>query len=118
MSPAVDIASVRALLPPTEWPRFDYAMELYTGDVELEDPRVSSTNGDLTGLPPLYVQWSESEPAAAGISRFVDRARQAGTSVTRDTWPDLPHGWQLFAAGAPEANEAMRSIDTFIRQLE
>jgi acetyl esterase/lipase len=115
LSPAVDPLALRAALPASEHPRFDYAMRLYAGDTPLTDPLVSPSLGGLAGLPPILVQWSEAEPAAAGIAAFADRAEAAAVTVVRQSSPGMPHVWHLFAPALPEALAAFEAIGSFIR---
>jgi acetyl esterase/lipase len=82
--------------------------------VRPSDPRVSPVYGDLAGLPPTLVQASEAEMLLDDARRWVNKASDAGTEVTLETWPHVLHVWHLFGEELPEAREAFESIGRFL----
>ena len=47
--------------------------------------------------------------------RVAENAKRCGVEATLQVWPDLPHGWQMFAPILPEAHAALRDASGFIR---
>ncbi len=89
---------------------------LMLGRVRPNDPRVSPIFGDLSGLPPTLVQASEAEVLLDDSRRWVNKAQDAGTDATLQTWPHVLHVWQIFGNEMPEAREAFENIGRFIRK--
>lgn len=82
------------------------------------NPLVSPVFGDLSGLPPVLVQVSESEMLLDDARRYVNKARRAGSPARLQSWPGLLHVWQLFYPEVPEAREAWLQIGEFLRSVE
>ena len=78
------------------------------------NPLISPLFGDLAGLPPTLVQASEAEMLLDEARRYVDKARAAGSLAQLETWPDMPHVWQLFEPILPEAREAFEQVGRFV----
>ena len=78
------------------------------------NPLVSPVFGDLSGLPPVLVQASETEMMLGDARRYVNKARAAGSHAELETWPDMLHVWHLFEPILPEAGEAFERIGQFV----
>jgi acetyl esterase/lipase len=76
------------------------------------DPAVSPLLGDLTGLPPTFIQASRDEALADDARRLQGALDHA----TLDLWPGMAHVWQIHAGRAPAADRALARIGAFIRQ--
>jgi acetyl esterase/lipase len=87
----------------------------YLGDTKATNPLVSPVYADLTGLPPLLIQVSDTEVLLDDSRRVIEHANQAGVEATLQIWPGPPHGWQIFAPILPEARAALRDAAAFIR---
>lgn len=87
---------------------------LYLGENDLDNPMVSPINGDFTGLPPLYIQVSDSEMLLDDSLRLARRGHTYDVEVTVDLWHKVPHVWQVFAF-LPESNEALEKSGRFLR---
>ena len=87
----------------------------YLGDTPATDKLVSPVYADLTGLPPILIQVSDSEVLLDDSRRVAANAQRAGVAVTLTLWPGLPHVWQFFAAILPEARAALREAGAFVR---
>ena len=87
---------------------------LYLGENEPDDPMVSPINGDFTGLPPLYIQVSDSEMLLDDSLRLARRGHTYDVEVTVDLWHKVPHVWQIFGF-LPESNEALEKAARFLR---
>ena len=89
---------------------------IYLGDTPATEPLASPLYGDLAGLPPLFIQASDSEVLLDDSTRLVEKARQAGVAVEFRAWHGLPHAWQFFANVLPEGRAALREAAAFIRR--
>jgi monoterpene epsilon-lactone hydrolase len=88
----------------------------YLGDTPATNPLASPVYADLTGLPPLLIQVSDTEVLLDDSRRVIANATRAGVTATLQVWPRLPHGWQIFAPILPEARTALQDAAAFIRQ--
>ena len=86
-----------------------------------EDPRnpyISPLYADLKGLPPILVQASTCEMLYSDATRFVEKAKKAGTKAILQTWDDMTHVFQgLIHEHIPEAKDAINKIADFTNQL-
>ncbi len=87
----------------------------YLGDTPATNPLASPVYADLTGLPPLLIQVSDTEVLLDDSRRVISNATRAGVTATLQVWPRLPHGWQIFAPILPEARTALHDAAAFIR---
>ncbi len=78
------------------------------------DPIVSPVLGDLSRLPPLLVQVSETEMLFDDARRYVNRARAAGSPAHLQSWNHTLHVWHIFDPDLPEAREAFAEIGKFL----
>jgi monoterpene epsilon-lactone hydrolase len=88
---------------------------LYLGGNDPADPIVSPINGDFTGLPPLYIQVSDSEMLLDDSLRLARRGHTYGVEVNVDIWRKVPHVWQI-AGFLPESGEALDKAARFLRE--
>jgi epsilon-lactone hydrolase len=86
----------------------------YLGATPATNPFVSPVYADLTSLPTLFIQVSDSEVLLDDSRRLVENARKAGVETMLQIWPGVPHGWQIFASFLPEARDALREASDFI----
>lgn len=87
---------------------------LYLGGNDPSDPMVSPINGDFSGLPPMYIQVSDSEMLLDDSLRLARRCHTYDVSVTVDIWRKVPHVWQAFAF-LPESGEALEKAGRFLQ---
>lgn len=90
---------------------------VYLGDTPPTNPLASPLYADLRGLPPLFIQASDSEVLFDDSTRLADKAAKAGVSVSFRAWHKLPHVWQFFAPFLPEGRAALAETAAFIRGL-
>jgi acetyl esterase/lipase len=88
---------------------------LYLGGNDPNDPMVSPINGDFGGLPPLYIQVSDSEMLLDDSLRLARRGHSHNVHVHVDIWRKVPHVWQAFAF-LPESNEALEKAGHFLQE--
>jgi acetyl esterase/lipase len=84
-----------------------------TTKIKPSDPRVSPVFGGLSGLPPVLVHASEAEVLRDDAKRWVNKAREAGSPASLETWPHVVHVWHAFAPDLPESVEAWEHIRQF-----
>lgn len=89
--------------------------QLYLADTPATNSLASPVYADLTGLPPLLIQVSDSEVLLDDSRRIYENARRAGVAATLQIWPGVPHDWQLFAPILPEARAALRDASAFVQ---
>jgi epsilon-lactone hydrolase len=85
---------------------------------DLEDHRhhyASPMFAELHGLPPILLQASRAEILRDDTTRFAERARAYGTSVTVELYDDMPHVWHMFAGVLPEADHAIAAVGTWLK---
>jgi monoterpene epsilon-lactone hydrolase len=97
--------------------RIAEAGRIYLGDKPATTPLASPLYAELKGLPPLFIQASDSEVLLDDSTRLAEKAGKAGLSVSFRTWSRLPHVWQLFVAMLPEARAALGESADFIRRV-
>jgi acetyl esterase/lipase len=78
------------------------------------DPRVSPLRGDLASLPPTLIHASEAEMLRDDARRYVNKATEAGSEATLETWHHMLHVWHVFERRLPEADEAFEHIARFM----
>lgn len=84
--------------------------EMYFQGHDPRDPAASPLLGDLTGLPPTFVQASQAEAAAPDAVALAARM----DDVRVELWSGLPHVWHIFGARVPVANAALQSMASFL----
>jgi acetyl esterase/lipase len=77
-----------------------------------QDPRVSPLHGDLTRLPPTYLQVSATEMLLDDTRRL---AAAADDAVHVDIFPGQQHTFQMAAGRSPVADEAVARIVAWLR---
>ena len=82
------------------------------------NPYISPLFADLKGLPPILVQASTCEMLYSDATRFVEKAKKAGTNAILQSWDDMSHVFQgLIYELIPEAEDAISKIADFTNQL-
>jgi len=76
-------------------------------------PDISPIFDDLSDLPPTLLQASASEMLFDDSVRYAAKAEAQGSSVTFQSWNNLPHVWQIFDDYIIEAHDALDEIAAF-----
>ncbi len=97
------------ILIPEAWPR-RLLNDVLDGQ-DPSDPAVSPLLGDLSGLPPAFIQAASGEVLAEDARRLVAAMDRAEL----DLWPGLQHVWQIHAGRAPAADRALAAIGAFLK---
>ncbi|HEV2546498.1 MAG TPA: alpha/beta hydrolase [Stellaceae bacterium] len=89
---------------------------IYLGETPPINPLASPLYAELKGLPPLFIQASDSEVLLDDSSRLAEKATCAGIAVSFRAWHKLPHVWQFFTPFLPEARQALAETADFIKR--
>ncbi len=82
----------------------------YAGIYPLDHPKVSPMYADLTGLPPMLIQVSDSEVLVDEDKILAENAKAAGVDVTFQQFSGLIHVWQIYWRYLPQARIAINKI--------
>ncbi|WP_148659741.1 alpha/beta hydrolase, partial [Klebsiella pneumoniae] len=74
--------------------------------------------GDLSGLPPVFIQVGSEELLRDDALRLSRYAKKAGMQVELEIWDGLWHVFQSSVGKVPEADEALQAVAKFIRRRE
>lgn len=91
-------------------------VDLYLQGADPSSLRASPLFGDLAGLPPMAIHASDTEVLRDDSLRLAQRARDQGVDVSLKLWPELPHGFQLFARLVPEGRAALSELGAFLKR--
>ena len=79
------------------------------------DPEQSPIFDDLSNLPPIFIQASDSEVLYDDSVRFAAKAKAAKSPVILQSWGGgLPHVWQFFDDFIAEADAALDEVQVFL----
>lgn len=87
----------------------------YSAGTAADNPYLSPLFGELTGLPPLFIQVGSLEILLDDSLRLAEQARRSAVTVNIETATGLWHDWQLLAPLVPESQQA---IDRACRWLK
>jgi epsilon-lactone hydrolase len=87
----------------------------FLGAASPKDPLASPLFADLKGLPPMYIQVGDHECLLDDSTRFAARAKAAGVDCTCEVWPEMQHVFHFLAGTAPEADEAIKKLATWVK---
>ncbi|MFF1823564.1 alpha/beta hydrolase fold domain-containing protein [Kribbella sp. NPDC058245] len=81
------------------------------------DPFANPLYGDLTGLGPIYIQVGGDEVLLDDAGLLAAAAEKAGVEVRVDVFPQMQHTFQMAAGRAPEADDAIQRMASWVRPL-
>ena len=90
------------------------SVQIYLQDTDPHNPYVSPLYADLHGLPPILIQVGSYEVLLSDVTRFAEKAKQAGVIVRLELWEGMQHVWQFVASVLPEAKQAIKQIGQFV----
>lgn len=88
----------------------------YVGDNTTFNPLISPLYGNLSGLPPMYINSGVNDELFDDGEQFYLKAKQAGVDVTFKAGKGMIHCYPLLAPMFKEATEAMDEIVIFIQK--
>jgi epsilon-lactone hydrolase len=119
LCPNLDLSG--AMLTPSTGPHLlDELVRMcqaYVAGHPLEDPRVSPLLGDLTGLPPLLIQYASGDRARPEAEALARDARHAGVDVRVERYAADTHVFHMFWSFLPEAADAVGQAGGFLAGL-
>jgi len=92
------------------------AADLYVNDEDPTNPLISPVHAELRGLPPMLIQVGDHEILLSDSTRLAGRAEAAGIETQLEIWPEMWHVWHFWAAGLPEARQALDGVGRYARQ--
>jgi monoterpene epsilon-lactone hydrolase len=87
----------------------------FLGGTDARDPRANPLYADLSGLGPVYIQAGGDEALADDARLLDEHARKAGVDARLDIFADMLHTFQMAAGRAPEADDAIRELASWVR---
>lgn len=90
----------------------------YTTQFDATHPLISPLLGDLSKLPPVYVQCGANELFMVDSLRLLEQARALGTTCHVDVWLGMFHDFILFAPRLPEGRAAMTAAGSWLGRGE
>ena len=76
-------------------------------------------NLKLQNLPPLFVEYGDSEVLRDQIKIFIDRAISQNVDVQHKEYPDMVHVFQLFSfAGMKSCRDSYDHLRSFLNRLD
>lgn len=89
---------------------------LWAGELDVRDPAVSPLYGDLTGLCPVELYWSQWEILCPDLEALSRRLDEAGVAHTDHVERGMFHVWPLYVAyDIPEAEAAYEAIAAAVK---
>ncbi|MBL0017723.1 MAG: alpha/beta hydrolase [Bacteroidetes bacterium] len=86
----------------------------YADEEALDHLLVSPLYADLTGLPPMLLQMSDTEVLVDEDLELAERAKAAGIDVTLQVSEGLMHVWHIYWRYLDQAKEAITKIVAFV----
>ena len=93
-----------------------FMADLYVGDNDPKNPYISPLYADLHDLPPILIQVGTAEIIEDDSVRFAEKAKKAGVDVKLEVFDDMIHVFQAFADMAPEGQDGIDKIGSFIKE--
>lgn len=88
----------------------------YVGKYKANNPFISPLFGDLSGLPPIFINSGEDDELFDDGEKFYLKAKAAGVDITFRAGEGMVHCYPLLAPMFPEATEAMNEICYFVNK--
>jgi len=101
-----------SLAPLNSWNVFS---KHYRGDNAPENPLISPLFGDLSGLPPIFINSGESDELFEDGEKFYQKAKNSGVDIIFRAGKDMAHCYPLLAPFFKEATDAMDEIARFVK---
>ena len=89
--------------------------QMYLGNASPHDPLANPLFADFSGYPPTYIQVGGYEAILDDALRVAARAKAAGVEVHCEVFPEMQHVFQFMAGRAPEADDAIRKLATWVK---
>ncbi len=93
-----------------------FVSSYYCAEHQLRNPLVSPVYGDLSGLPPVYIQVGADEILLSDSTRAAEKIKAAGGQVDLEVWSGMWHVFQVFVRQMPESRAAIAKLGAYIRK--
>jgi acetyl esterase/lipase len=87
----------------------------YAGDMDANFPLISPLFGDLSGLPPIFINSAEDDELFEDGEKFYEKAKMAGVDINFRRGVGMLHCYPLLSPMFREATEAVNEIVEFIK---
>ncbi len=87
----------------------------YSGENNATNPLISPLFGDLSGLPPIFINSGTDDELFDDGEKFYLKAKAAGVIIKFRAGEGMLHCYPLMAPMFPEATEAMNEVVEFIK---
>lgn len=87
------------------------------GKTDPHDPLANPLENDFKGFPPLYINAGAVETLLSDSQSLHAKAKAAGVQTVLSVVPGMQHVFPALAGRAPEANEELRRIAAWYREL-
>lgn len=120
--PWVDLKNTAASIQSnTKDPLLDYKIlnasaKLYAGDEALDHPYISPLYGDLSDLPPIFIQAGTHDPLYDDATRLHQKIKEQGGEVSIEIYEGMPHVWHAYSLFIKDGRKALKSIAEFINK--
>jgi acetyl esterase/lipase len=94
-----------------------FVSSYYCEEEQFRNSLVSPVYGDLSGLPPIYIQVGADEILLSDSTRAAEKIKEAGGEVAIEIWPGMWHVFQMFVCLMPESCAATAKLGTYIRKV-
>jgi len=88
---------------------------IFLGGASARDPLANPLHADFTGYPPTYIQVGGYEVILDDSLRAAEKMKAAGVEVCCDVFPEMQHVFQFMAGNAPEADDAVQRLATWVK---
>lgn len=88
----------------------------YAAENEMTNPLISPLFGDLSSLPPIYINSGVDDELYEDGEKFYLKAKNEGVDITFKAGEGMLHCYPLLAPMFPEATDAMNEIVAFIKK--
>lgn len=88
---------------------------MYAGNMDTKTPAISPLYGDISNLPPMLIQATDTEALLDDSKRMAAKAKKIKAPIELEIWPGLFHGWQIHML-IPGTGKAVKKIGEFIKE--
>lgn len=88
----------------------------YLNGASAHDPLASPVRGDLSGLPPMYIQCGSDEQLLSDSLLLAEVAALAGVETRLEVWPEMIHVWPVFHAYLGAGRRAIAEAGDWLKE--
>ncbi len=103
--------------PTVQRPTIQMMAGMYMNGADLKHPYASPVNGDLRGLPPLFIQVGSVETLLDDSFALARVAGIAEIPVALQVWPEMIHIWHIYFPMLNAGRRAIAAGGEFIKNV-